>query len=386
MRNTVVSASPAPPVRRVAPPALPARSLASRRRVGPVYVVLPPPPAGVPEAGAAPELPAEAEHVLARRAPGLDVLRVVAVLAIVWFHCGAPGGRWLCWHLPALVMISTALMAGRASTSTFPALARRRAGRLLVPWLFWCAVYAAWALAVAVRRGSDLSGVFNPWMLLGGTDAHLWYLPFAFLAALAVGVVQRCLPTVARPTDQHSGIRSAAVPAGATLLAGALLALVACLPDGWFHHRTGLPAPLPQYLFCLPAVPLGFVIGTAAACGQGPGSLRLTLLGVSLFVAAVCLALDRAGTGRLSFDYAAAGLLVWVALMVVRSVPARLARVADLAFPTYLVHLLIHHLVLRTHLVERGTYGFAAGVTVLSVAAAWVMVRVPFLRRFAGVG
>ena len=77
---------------------------------------------------------------------------------------------------------------------------------------------------------------------------------------------------------------------------------------------------------------------------------------------------------------------IWAGLIVIRSVPAGVMRFADLAFPVYLVHPLVHHLILRTHVVDRGTYGLAISMIVFSVAAAWAIVRVPVLRRFAGAG
>ncbi|MGL4237807.1 acyltransferase family protein [Tabrizicola sp.] len=105
----------------------------------------------------------------------VDYGRFAAALAIVWFHMDVPGTRIAYAALPfflvLLSMPSTAPLAARAQ-------------RLLLPFLIWSAVYAVVHIAFAVKNQAPIFGWWEWHMLLTGTWVHLWFLPFAFLAAL----------------------------------------------------------------------------------------------------------------------------------------------------------------------------------------------------------
>ena len=110
---------------------------------------------------------------------GFDVLRLGALLAIVWFHTGAPGADYMAWRLPTLAIISATLAAGRGEPRPFTQQVRRSWSRLLVPWLFWCGVYGVVDLFVLLRHGTSIVDELGGRVLLTGPSVHLWYLPFA---------------------------------------------------------------------------------------------------------------------------------------------------------------------------------------------------------------
>lgn len=118
---------------------------------------------------------------------------------------------------------------------------RRRAGGLLVPWVFWFVVYAA--LNVARGRhsvpteGGAIAGI------LSGPSIHLWYMPFVFLCLVTLDVLRTRL-------------------SGTTLsLAGAGLALlILATTPLWRMPSLALAAPLPQWMHAAPAVLAGFFL------------------------------------------------------------------------------------------------------------------------------
>jgi surface polysaccharide O-acyltransferase-like enzyme len=120
------------------------------------------------------------------RFPLLDALRVVAMLDIVAIHVT---GHYLLYGmgLPAFIIVSVALAVRRAELPTVGDTIRKRASRILLPWLVWTAFFGVnrllWAAADPDRTVGDL---FFPWMLAAGTSIHLWFLPFIFVAEVAV--------------------------------------------------------------------------------------------------------------------------------------------------------------------------------------------------------
>ncbi|HXK84656.1 MAG TPA: hypothetical protein PLS82_01345 [Phycisphaerae bacterium] len=102
---------------------------------------------GVPVSGEKRPPSRKAEHFF-----WLDRLRFVAMLDIVAMH--TVGNHLL--HgvgLPMLLLISVALQAARVPPAAPGAVLARRARRLLVPWLFWCAVYTGWLVLQALGHG-----------------------------------------------------------------------------------------------------------------------------------------------------------------------------------------------------------------------------------------
>ena len=105
----------------------------------------------------------------------IDYGRFLAALGIVWFHSQAPGGRIAYIALPFFLVLLS--MPSNSSVAI-------RARRLLKPFLIWSLVFATVHIAFAIKTQSPLFGWWEWHMLLTGTWIHLWFLPFAFLAAI----------------------------------------------------------------------------------------------------------------------------------------------------------------------------------------------------------
>ncbi len=105
----------------------------------------------------------------------IDYGGFVASLGIVWFHSQAPGGRIAHIALPFfLVLLCMPSNSGVAL----------RARRLLVPFVTWSLVFGMLSTALALKHGDPPFGWWDWTMIFSGTWIHLWFLPFAFLAAI----------------------------------------------------------------------------------------------------------------------------------------------------------------------------------------------------------
>jgi len=129
----------------------------------------------------------------------IDYGRFVAALGIVWFHSQAPGTRIAYIALPFfLVLLSI------PSNSSIAV----RARRLLVPFVTWSLIFAMLRTALSLKHGDPPFGWWDWSMVFSGTWIHLWFLPFAFLAAILAPWFQHPLASL-----------------GAALLAATLMAV-----------------------------------------------------------------------------------------------------------------------------------------------------------------
>ncbi|HOB73217.1 MAG TPA: acyltransferase [Phycisphaerae bacterium] len=210
---------------------------------------------GVPVSGEKRPPSRKAEHFF-----WLDRLRFVAMLDIVAMH--TVGNHLL--HgvgLPMLLLISVALQAARVPPAAPGAVLARRARRLLVPWLFWCAVYTGWLVLQALGHGRPAWSWFQPLMPLYGPVIHLWFVPFIFLSAPVVAVIVGIA---------HSRRSRPAIAVFAT--SGILVVLAAAA----VRTAYAVPQPFNQWVFSVGTIPLGAAIGLALTT-QGKRRLRLLL-------------------------------------------------------------------------------------------------------------
>ncbi len=123
--------------------------------------------------------------------PTVDYARFFAAAVIILFHAGAPGHVFgeaaVAFFTIAMCMFGLR-SAEKTKNQALPAL-RKRAIRLLHPWLVWSAVYLAAKTAQAIISGQPVMGELHAWLPPTGSQSQLWYLPFAvvvtvFLAAL----------------------------------------------------------------------------------------------------------------------------------------------------------------------------------------------------------
>jgi hypothetical protein len=105
----------------------------------------------------------------------IDYGRFLAALGIVWFNAQVPGFRVAYIALPFFLVLLS--MPSNSSVAT-------RAKRLLLPFLTWSLVFGMLNTALSLKTQSPPFEWWRWTMILSGTWIHLWFLPFAFLAAL----------------------------------------------------------------------------------------------------------------------------------------------------------------------------------------------------------
>jgi fucose 4-O-acetylase-like acetyltransferase len=218
----------------------------------------------------------------------IDYGRFVASLGIVWFNVQLPGDRIAYIAMPFfLVLLSL------PSTSSLAV----RAKRLLLPFVIWSVIYALLNIALSFKAQSPPFDWWRWHMLLSGTWIHLWFLPFAFVAAA-------CAPWLRHPLASF----------GVATLAATLMAL------------NGSPATVPLGLWSFGLIPVlvgiaYFSWGWRLAVTTLLASMTILFLGrpspdnITIFVgtavALVCLANHVPAT---EFSERCARLSLWVYL------------------------------------------------------------------------
>jgi hypothetical protein len=152
----------------------------------------------------------------------VDYGRFAAALGIVWFHTHVLGERVAYAALPFFLVLLT--MPTGANVAS-------RAERLLVPFGVWSGIFAIVHVVLAVKYHMPALGWWDWSMLLTGTWIHLWFLPFAFFAAVLAPWFQHPLASL-----------------GAALLTATLLVL----------YGTPDQMPFGQWSFGLIPVLVGF--------------------------------------------------------------------------------------------------------------------------------
>ena len=116
-------------------------------------------------------------------------IRILAAFGVVWFHMGSITGREFgCAGLPIFLLVSFSLISAYSFSRPYDIkqFIAKRAIRLLVPWFVWSGVYAFFKYAHSIRKGESYLSELGFNNLAMGTNLHLWYLPYAFVAAIAV--------------------------------------------------------------------------------------------------------------------------------------------------------------------------------------------------------
>ncbi len=114
----------------------------------------------------------------------VELLRIAACLVIVAYHAGAVSWRW--GH--GAVMVFVMLLAYFEAASPRPFGLGRAAAKLLGPWAGAMVVFAGINL---LRHKPLLAAPGLASGVLYGSSPHLWFLPFAFLVLVVVGLMKR---------------------------------------------------------------------------------------------------------------------------------------------------------------------------------------------------
>lgn len=181
------------------------------------------------------------------RIANIERLRVVSAFGVASFHTHEWFPRSLGVAGFIILLLSfCAFVVNKPEPYSIGEVASRKARRLIKPWLFWSMIYGGLGLAKIIYEKVSFSDVFSPTMLLTGTRIHLWFLPFAFVAALILVFIHR---------------RIVNVPDSITIITAISIGAFFVLACSIIQSRLRPPTPLIQWVLGLPAIPLGFAIG-----------------------------------------------------------------------------------------------------------------------------
>jgi surface polysaccharide O-acyltransferase-like enzyme len=301
------------------------------------------------------------------RLANVERLRLLAMYEIVAFHVSEQRLPIIAGlGLPTFLLLNNAFNCTLSERMGARAFLRTKVARLLVPWLLWSAIYLAMQLLERYRHDESFTEGFTAWMLIGGTYTHLWFVPFSLVGSLLIAGVQ------AR-TSHHPHVWAGVV----ALLAGAVITVV----GGQVLATGRVEWPLLQWLFALPAVPMGFGLGRMLLAADP--AVRRRLAWVAAAVAVACLGVSLILAAALGPDwemvrrYAVSLSLVSIGFVWPGHSDAFSQRLAPLLFGVYLSHPLILRVYQATHLPLPPTAIFAALVFGVSALLVLVLQRTP---------
>lgn len=293
----------------------------------------------------------------ADRNGAVDLARFLGALGIVWFHESA-SFTWIGYAaLPmfmAFVLYFSLFSAGRRTGRQDAFLWGKR---LLVPWLAWCVIYGLAKVVDAMVKDAPLSSEFDTWMLLTGSKIHLWFLPFAFVAGLLIRQAVMSL---------HYSDR--------TFWALNIGFVAIQLASFWLLTSFVMERPLDQWLFVVPACYLGVML--CAADGK-----QLRLLAVCVAAAIAFAIASSLGWHHGVAQMVIATIMCTAVLTIQIQASATTDFLSSIALGVYLIHPLIHAVLLRLVDLQPYTWAFALLVLALSIMAIAVMRRTPILRQ-----
>lgn len=306
----------------------------------------------------------------------VERLRVLSAFGVASFHTHEwfPRSFGVIGFI-VLLLCFCAFVVNRTKPYAFGDLAKRKAERLIEPWLFWSLVYGALGLVKVIYLNVPFSDVFSVTMFFTGTRIHLWFLPFAFVAALLLVLIHR---RVAHVPPMYS--------IGAAILIGAMCVLGCSITQSWFQLGT----PLLQWTLGLPAIPLGFAIGRILTLPELKDRRNLYWLvvfsiAVAFVVYTALLRLERKTWFDEGSDYIARyGISVVLSCLALHW-PGRMDPVSkilgSLSYGIYLVHPLVLVLLYHSGIVVYQPLILLFVVLVVSVMISMVLKRTP-LRQY----
>ena len=285
----------------------------------------------------------------------LEVLRIVAATSVIARHLGPEMRELLPGGLAATVFLSFVFAFDAGSREPMGSLIASRARRLLLPWLFWCAVYALRDFATSFPENPKFVERASATQLLIGPTIHLWYLPFVFVFGL-----------VAAALGRKSWFR------------WPWLWLLLLAPMCWAHVALDggvFPRPFQQWTNALPGIALAGAL--ASLDPRDPRGRRLIAFAAFIAVA-VFVPMHLAGE-HLAYFLMFALPLATIAWSVRAPASRTLVTAGKLTYGVYLIHpLVIWEL---TRWIPRDSLLALIAVATVSFGLVAILVKTP-LRRF----
>lgn len=331
----------------------------------------------------------------------LDNARIIAILAVVMLHVAAdfvfdyPVGdvAWwvgnvydsaVRWCVPLFVMISGALLLDPSKNEPLKTFYSKRVSRLLVPLLFWTLVYLAWRVAKGVVTGNPESVSSLLGSVLDGTPYyHLWFL-YMIVGLYLFTPFMRMV--VAQASTSSLWVL---VAAGMVMAAvNSLYSKISGVGDGLFIN---------WFLLYVPYFFLGYLLRHSETYPSRKSVIFTLLTSIPLTAVGFYLLAIIAGksVGLYFYDYLSVTVIpmsvaVFWLFKAYKQPIGSMSMTKSLAALTLGVYL-IHPMFLELfNFLGIGATAFPAIVSipvftlliyVLSLAAAWVMSKLPFIKR-----
>lgn len=254
----------------------------------------------------------------------IERLRILAICGVVSYHTHSAIPRSIgVVGFIILLLAFCAFVVNRTEPLDFTKLAKRKAQRLLKPWFFWSIMYGCLGLAKIKYMNIQFSEVFPAEVLFTGTRLHLWFLTFAFVAALFLNMMHRT--TIRIP---HS------VKITTAILIGALCVFCCAL----IQAHTDIPTPVRQWMLALPGIPLGFAIGQTLLLKMVKSRLKFYVLAsLSMFI--TCAVLTWLGYNNLfALRYLISVAIICSAFYWQGNLDPVSKKIALLTYGIYLIH------------------------------------------------
>lgn len=270
------------------------------------------------------------------RIANIERLRVLSAFGVASFHVHGWFPRSIGVVGFIILLLSfCAFVVNKPEPYGIEKVARRKARRLLKPWLFWSVVYGGLGLVKVIYKGEPFSEIFSPTMLLTGTYMHLWFLPFAFFAALFLAAIHRKIMDV-----PDSFTITTAISIGALCIFGCSIVQSSLHP----------PTPLAQWTLGLPAIPIGFAIGRIKILPRTEDRKKYFMFVILSALAACvgCIVFDRLShevwlnfSSKFAVRYFVSLIIFCAALHWRGKLDPVSASLASLSYGIYLIHPLV---------------------------------------------
>ena len=256
---------------------------------------------------------------LGGRLDAIELVRVVAACGVAWFH--VPGGPYKAQGyagLACFILIAIVFQAAGAEREPIGTYFKKRAARILCPWLFWFAFYGLFNLAKGKQVFPHSEGLISN--LLTGPWVGLWFMPFILLTSVPVFFLAR----VSRKGH-------AAILAGIFLAIGmAQLVLTARAQNAW-----KMDEPWAQWLQASSAIPIGLSIYFVLRLRNQQRTIGM--LAIVMATAAVCATLLDTNHG-MAISYGIAMLAVCGGFLFPQGYLPLAPRLGALCLGVYMVH------------------------------------------------
>ena len=296
----------------------------------------------------------------APRYGGLELVRTIAMLSIVAFHVHPVPLFGISFGITTLQVVMCALAARAVVAPPFGPFAQKRATRLLAPFVFWSLAHCVLELVFAWHYEVPVTSRFHWLMFIGGGSFHLWFLPYAFAASVAVYGLARATQRV---RQEHVIVISACI--------GAALVTFGQHVQDVFELET----PLELWLDGIAAMAFGLALGRVLTLS---GLRRARMVVLVLLLAAVPLTIGPtiATETQLWARYAAAVALACFGFLVPLPENRLVSRLASYNLGVYACHLFALHVVTRTPHLRFAEVGWRiAAVYLLSLGVVIAMRR-----------